>query len=334
MNRYAIILAAGKGTRMKTKSEDISKVSFPILGKPFVRYVLDALKPLNLDKIVTIVGYGGEHAKKIVEDSSEVVWQKEQKGAGHAVMQVTPVLEGKEGETIICCGDTPCLTPETLGAMFDYHEANHNQMTVMTSILDNPHGYGRIVKDGDRILKIQEQKDCSPEEEKIQEVNAGVYIVDNKLLFEYINKLTPNNAAKEYYLTDILGLLVNAGYKVGSFYVKDTEETIGINDRYQLSVGMKLLQKRINKKHMLNGVTIVDPDTTYIGPDVEILNDTEILPNTLILGHTKIGYACRVGPNSYIDNCQIGNNVILDNAKAENKTLKDNENHGPFVEIK
>lgn len=335
MERYAIILAAGKGTRMKTHSEDISKVSFPILGKPLVRYVLDALKPLGLSKIVTIVGHGGEHAKKIVEDSSEVVWQHVQKGAGHAVMQAAPVLAGKEGETIICCGDTPMLTPETLGALFEAHEKNGNEMTVLTFITDAPHGYGRIVKDSKgNILKIQEQRDCSPEEELITEVNAGAYVIDNKKLFEYLDKLTPNNAAGEYYLTDILGLFASDGLKVGSFSVSDVEETLGINDRNQLSVGGKILQKRINKKHMLNGITIVDPDNTYIGPDVEIGNDCEILPNTIILGHSKIGECGRIGPNTYLEDCEVGNDVVLDNVKAVGKTIEDGVKAGPFVEIK
>ncbi|OQA05233.1 MAG: Bifunctional protein GlmU [bacterium ADurb.Bin374] len=164
MKKYAIILAAGKGTRMKSLREDLSKVSFPILGRPLVKYVLEALKPLGLDKIVTVVGFGGQTSEGIVKADSEVVWQKEQKGTGHAVAQAAPVLEDQEGETIICCGDTPLLTTKTLAAMFSSHETNHNALTIMTAQMSNPQGYGRIVKEKGRVMKIVEQKDCTPEQ--------------------------------------------------------------------------------------------------------------------------------------------------------------------------
>ncbi|MBR3674794.1 MAG: NTP transferase domain-containing protein, partial [Bacilli bacterium] len=227
MEKYAIILAAGKGTRMKSKRDDISKVSFPILGQPLVKYVINALKPLGFKKLVAVVGFGGKTSEKIVKDECEVVWQLEQKGTGHAVMMAAPVLDKLEGETIVCCGDTPLLITETFEALFKAHEENGNAMTVMTSILEDPFGYGRIVKVNGNVTKIVEQKDATEEERAINEVNAGVYVFDNAKLFEALGHLTTKNAAGEYYLTDVLGIFVNNGFKVGSYPVKDPDETLG-----------------------------------------------------------------------------------------------------------
>lgn len=312
MGRYAVILAAGKGTRMKSKRDDISKVSFPVLGRPMVRYVLEALKPLGLEKIVTVVGFGGEMTKSLVEDSSEVVWQKEQKGTGHAVMMAAPNLEMEDGETIICCGDTPLLTDKTLEALFNSHEANHNDLTILTAEVDNPYGYGRIVKKDGNVLRIVEQKDCSPDEAAIHEINAGVYIFDNKELFRDLKELKPNNAQGEYYLTDVIAMFVSAGKRVKTFSVSDVNETMGVNDRYQLSKAAKIIRARINKKWMLSGVSIEDPDTTYIGPDAEIGQDTTIRPNSHILGHAKVGQGCVIGPDAYVEDVEIEDGEIIE----------------------
>jgi len=311
MDKYGIILAAGKGTRMKCKRDDISKVSFPILGKPIVRYVLDALKPLGLKEIFTVVGHGGEHAKSIVEDSSIVVWQKEQKGGGHAVMQVAPLLANKDGLTIVCCGDTPMLTAKTLSALFSSHETNHNDLTILTAVLDDPRGYGRIVKENGRVQKIVEQKDCSAEEALIKEINTGVYVFDNKTLFEDLNKLRPNNAQGEYYITDVIEMFVKAGLKVSTFSIADRDEILGINDRYQLSTAAKIIKRRINKDLMLSGVSIEDPETTYIAPGVNVGVDTVIKPNTHIMGNSTVGENCVIGPNTYLENVEIPSDSIV-----------------------
>lgn len=305
MKRYAIILAAGKGTRMKSLSEDVSKVSFPILGRPMVRYVLEALKPLGFEKIVTIVGFGGETTKAIVEDSSEVVWQREIKGTGHAVKMVAPVLEKEEGETIICCGDTPVLSSKTLGDLLKAHEENRNDLTVLTSFLEEPTGYGRIVKENGRFVKIVEQKDTNDEEKKIKEVNAGVYVFDNRELFKDLDRLTPNNAAGEYYLTDVIGLFAGDGKKVDTYVSYDIEETMGVNDRYALSKAAKIIQSRINREWMLKGVSIGDGSSTFISPDATIGQDTVIKPGVQILGKTKIGQACVINSYSIIEDAEV-----------------------------
>lgn len=309
MKRYAIILAAGKGSRMKSKRDDISKVSMPILGVPVVRYILDALKPIGCEKMISVIGYGGKTSEPIVKKDSEVVWQKEQKGSGHAVMMAAPILEGLEGETIVCCGDTPLLRTETLEAMFRFHEENKSDLTVMSFIPENPFGYGRIVKDKEgRFLRIVEQKDASEEEKKIKEVNSGVYIFNNKELFESLKKITTKNAAGEYYLTDVIDIFVKKGLRAYSYIASDPTETMGINDRVQLANAAKVLQLRINQKHMLAGVSIDDPSNTYISPYAKIGADTIIHPNTFIYGMSFVGENAELGPNSYFEDVNIKDN--------------------------
>lgn len=312
MDRFGIILAAGKGSRMKSKRDDISKVSFPILGVPLVRYVLMALKPLGLQKTVSIIGHGGATSEKICAPYSDIVWQREQKGSGHAVMMAAPLLEGKEGQTIVCCGDTPLLKASTLEAMFKEHEESGSDLTVMTMVLENPFGYGRIVKDEKgHVLSICEQRDTDENTAKITEVNAGVYIFNNKALFESLKFLTTDNAAGEYYLTDVIGIFVKDGRKVRSYTVKDTEETLGVNDRAQLAVAGKLLQKRINRDLMLSGVSIDDPDTAYISPLAKIEPDAVIRPGTFILGKSVIHSNAVIGPNAYLEDTTVKEGSIV-----------------------
>ena len=312
MKRYAIVLAAGKGSRMKSKRDDISKVSMPILGVPVVQYILDALKPIGCEKVISVIGYGGKTSEPIVKKESDVVWQKEQKGSGQAFMMASPILAGLEGETIVCCGDTPLLRTETLDAMFRFHEDNKSDLTVMSFIPENPFGYGRIVKDKEgRFLRIVEQKDASEEEKKIKEVNSGVYIFNNKELFESLDKITTKNAAGEYYLTDVIDIFVKKGLRALSYVASDPTETMGINDRIQLANAAKVLQLRINKEHMLAGVSIDDPSNTYISPYARIGADTVIHPNTFIYGASVIGENAELGPNSFLEDVNVKENEII-----------------------
>jgi bifunctional UDP-N-acetylglucosamine pyrophosphorylase/glucosamine-1-phosphate N-acetyltransferase len=331
MKKYAVILAAGKGTRMKSKREDISKVSFPILGQPLVKYVINALKPLGFEKIVAVVGFGGKTSEEIVKDDCAVVWQNEQKGSGHAVMMAASELEGLEGETIVCCGDTPLLTSATLQKLYDAHEQEKNALTVMTSILEDPFGYGRIVKENGRVTKIVEQKDCTEEQKRIQEVNAGVYVFDNKELFEALKHITTNNAAGEYYLTDVIAIFVKKGLKVGSYAVSDVDETLGVNDRYQLSIAAKIIQRRINKALMVSGVTIEDPESTYIAPNVKIGQDTVIRPGTFLSGATVIGEGNIIGPNCYFENVIVGNDNEIIYSHLTDTTIGNATTLGPYL---
>lgn len=330
-DRYGIILAAGKGSRMKSLRDDISKVSFPILGRPLVQYIIDALKPLNLEKLVAVLGFGGATSSAVVKGQAEIVWQKEQKGAGHAVMMAAPVLAGKEGETIICCGDTPLLKTETLEKMFAKHEADGNVLTIMTFVLDEPTGYGRIHKTNGSVDGIIEQKDCTEEDKKIKEVNAGVYIFDNKKLFEALPLLTTNNAAHEYYITDTPHIYAKEGLKVGTFLVNDIQETLGVNDRYQLSVAAKIIQSRVNKALMVSGVSVEDPDTTYIAPGVKVGQDTIIRPGSFLLGNTEVGTENVIGPNTYLENTKVGNNNEIIYSHLVDTVVENNTTLGPFL---
>lgn len=353
MNRYAIILAAGKGSRMKSLLENKSKVSYEILGVPLVKYVLNALKPLNIDEIVTVVGFGGETSKAIVENESSVVWQHEQKGTGHAIMMAKDILKDKKGETIILCGDTPLLRSETLNKMLEEHIKQNNKITVLGAKVPNPFGYGRLIIDKDgNLTKIVEQKDASEEEKLIDVVNTGVYVFDNELLFKYLDEIKPNNKAGEYYLTDLIEIFKNNNHRLGVSIMLGDEEMLGINDRVQLSYATQLMKERINKKLMLSGVTIEDPSVTYIGPYVEIEPDTIIKPNTTILGVTKIGQRNEIGPNTYLNNVKIGddNSIIMShivdtrigNANQigpftrmrGNTVIEENSRVGNFVELK
>ncbi len=335
MNRYAIILAAGKGTRMKSRLENKSKVSYEILGVPLVKYVLNSLKPLNINKVVTIVGFGGETSKAIVENESAVVWQKEQKGTGHAIMMTTSELKGFKGETIILCGDTPLLKSETLEKLMLEHEENNNQLTVLGAKVPNPFGYGRLsIDDNGNLNKIIEQKECTVEEAKIDVVNTGVYVFDNELLYRYLDELKPNNKAGEYYLTDLIEIFKNNNHKVGVSIMFGDEEMLGINDRVQLSYASRLMKERINNKLMLSGVSIEDPNNTYIGPYVDIEPDTIVKPNTTILGVSKIGERNIIGPNTYLENVEIGNDNTIFMSHIVDSKIADSNQIGPFTRMR
>ena len=335
MKTYAIILAAGKGTRMKSLGEDKSKVSYPILGVPLVKHVLNALRPLSIDRKVTIVGFGGPVTEEIVKSESETVYQHEQKGTGHAIMQVTPLLAGLDGRTLIVCGDTPLLKTSTLGKLIIKHEKEGNKLTILSAIVPDPRGYGRIVRGEDGYVEeIVEQTDVNAKQNAINEVNAGVYVFDNKLLFEYLKSLKPINAQGEYYLTDLIKMFKNDGLRIGASIAEDYKETLGINDRRQLEEAAHIMAREINERHMLSGVTIEDSNSTFIGPDVVIGQDTVIRPGTHILGNSVIGKDNVIGPSTYLDNVTVGdkNNIIFSHV-ADSAIGNENE-VGPYARIR
>lgn len=335
MKTYAIIMAAGKGTRMKSLLVDQSKVSYEILEIPLVKHVLNSLKEVNVDRKITIVGFGGPMTEKIVQDESEVVYQHEQKGTGHAIMQVTSLLEGLEGQTIILSGDVPLLRSETLKKLLEAHATNKNALTLLTAVLDNPHGYGRVVRHkDDTVSYVVEQADASLDEQKIKEVNAGIYVFNNKLLFSYLSKLKPANKQKEYYLTDLIKMFKDDNLQIGAVIVDDFNEMLGINDRYQLEEATHILVQRINKKHMLNGVTIEDKNSTYIGPLVEIEPDTIIKPGTHILGESKIGPQNILGPYTYLKNVVVGSNNDITYSYISDSEIGSFNTIGPYTKMR
>ena len=336
MNNYAIVLAAGKGTRMKSRNPEHSKVSYPILGKALVNYVIDAILPVGMKEIVVVVGFGGEVTKNLVEDRAKVIWQKDLIGTGNAVLQVKDLLKDKEGSTLVICGDTPLVTTETIENTFKVHEKIKNQLTIVTAVLEKPDGYGRIIRDAKSsyVLAIKEDKDCSEDEKDIHEVNAGLYIFDNKFLFEYIDQLTADNSQREYYLTDLVGIFKRNGKKVGAYVVENAVEVFGINDRVQLAYAGKVIRKRINHKLMMSGVSMEDPDSTYISPDVEVGRDTVILPNTTIFGKCKIGEANTIGPNTFLDTVEIGDDNVIRSSWISDSKIGNYNEIGPFTKMR
>ena len=332
---YVIVLAAGKGQRMASRNESYSKVAYPILGKPLVNYVLDAAKPLGAKETFVVVGFGGEETAKCVEGQAKVVWQKEVLGTGHAVMQVSEYLKDKDGEVIILCGDTPLLNTETIQKVLKKHTKNGNKLTICSTVLSDPEGYGRVIREKPsyRVLEVRPYAEINEEEKEIGEINSGIYIVDNKLLQEYLPKLSRENKKDEYYLSDIVGLMFKDGHQVDSYVLEDAQYIFNINDRTQLAYAAKLLRKRINHELMLSGVSIEDPVTAYISPDVKIGKDTVILANVEILGKCEIGPANWIGPNVTLENVTMGENNRIIYSVIRDKDIGDNENIGPYVYI-
>lgn len=327
MKKFVIVLAAGKGTRMKSK---LYKVLHQVCGKSMVEYVVEAAQAIKPDKIVTIVGNGAEEVKKVLANKSEFVLQKKQLGTGDAVLTASDELAAEKGATLVITGDTPLFTSQTFQKLFDYHQSKVNAATVLTAQAPNPYGYGRIIRDDqDNVLRIVEQKDATADELKINEINTGVFCFDNQLLFSALKKVDNQNAQGEYYLTDVLEILRNEGQRIGAYKMPDFSESLGVNDRYALAQATKIMQKRINKKHMTNGVTFIDPDTAYIDVEVKIGCDTLIEGNVVIKGNTEIGNDCVITSGSRIIDSKIANNVTVTSSTVEQAEMDDFSDVGP-----
>ncbi|MEH7076680.1 bifunctional UDP-N-acetylglucosamine diphosphorylase/glucosamine-1-phosphate N-acetyltransferase GlmU [Neobacillus drentensis] len=331
-NRYAVVLAAGQGTRMKSK---LYKVLHPVCGKPMVQHVVDQVMKLNIQEIVTIIGHGAEMVQAQLGDSSLYALQEEQLGTAHAVSQAQNMLEGKAGVTIVVCGDTPLIKAETMEALFGHHEEAGAKATILTALIDEPAGYGRIIRNSEGLVeKIVEHKDASEDERKINEINTGTYCFDNVALFEALKNVSNDNVQGEYYLPDVIEILKKQGEVVSAFQTNEFEETLGVNDRVALAEAERIMRSRINEAHMRNGVTIIDPANTYIESEVEIGQDTVIYPGSMIKGKTVIGSECQIGPNSEIDSCEIGTETVVRQSVAHNSSIGAHVNIGPFAHIR
>ncbi|MGG0658040.1 bifunctional UDP-N-acetylglucosamine diphosphorylase/glucosamine-1-phosphate N-acetyltransferase GlmU [Rummeliibacillus pycnus] len=331
-NIYAVILAAGQGTRMKSK---LYKVLHPVCGKPMVEHVVDHIRELNAERIVTVVGHGAEKVQEQLKDNSEYVLQAEQLGTAHAVQQAEPLLGDLEGTTIVICGDTPLIRPETMKALYEYHETNQAKATILTAIAEDPTGYGRILrKDDGQVAQIVEQKDATPEQQKVTEINTGTYCFDNKALFAALKLVNNDNAQGEYYLPDVIEILQKQGEVVAAYVTENFSETLGINDRFALSQAEDIMRARINESHMRNGVTIINPSNTYISVDAKIGRDTVIQPGVMVEGASVIGEDCLIGPNSHIQNSQIGHRTTVHSSVVEDSQIGDDVAIGPFAHIR
>jgi bifunctional UDP-N-acetylglucosamine pyrophosphorylase/glucosamine-1-phosphate N-acetyltransferase len=309
VKRFGIVLAAGQGKRMKSK---LYKVLHPVCEKPMVGHVVDTLKELNAARIVAVVGHGAEAVQAYLGDKAEYALQAQQCGTGHAVMQVESLLANEEGMSLVICGDTPLITKETLEQLFDVHVKKGAAATLLSAILPQPAGYGRIVRDANgSVLGIVEHKDCNAEQLTIQEINAGTYCFDNRKLFEALKQVTNNNAQGEYYLTDVIAILQQAGETIAAHILEDPNEATGVNDRAALAEVEHVMRARINRKHMLNGVTFIDSMSTYIGTDVAIGSDSVIHPGTVLSGKTVIGQDCEIGPSAHITDCTVDDAVFI-----------------------
>ena len=330
--RYAIILAAGKGTRMKSK---LYKVLHPVCGQPMVEHILQRVTDTNPSEIITIVGHGADKVQAQLGERSVYALQEAQLGTGHAVMQAAEFLEGKKGTTLVISGDTPLLTSQTLNHLFEYHQGKNASATILTAQAEDPTGYGRIIRDHVGIVdRIVEQKDATIEEARVQEINTGTYCFDNELLFSALANLNTDNAQGEYYLTDIVEILKAQGHSVAAYQTEDFNESLGVNDRVALANANQLMRERINHQHMINGVTLVDPATTYIDTGVVIGSDTVIEGNVTIKGKTVIGEDCIVTNGSRIVDSVIGDNVEIKASVVEETSIAQGTDVGPFAHLR
>jgi bifunctional UDP-N-acetylglucosamine pyrophosphorylase/glucosamine-1-phosphate N-acetyltransferase len=331
-NRFAIILAAGKGTRMKST---LYKVLHQVCGKPMIRHVVDEAGKAVFSKIYVVVGHGAREVEAAVGKDAECLLQREQLGTGHAVLQATDRLADLEGTTVVLCGDTPLITHQTIEKLIHIQEENHAFAAVLTANLEDPTGYGRVIRDASgNVAKIVEEKDANPAEKRVKEINTGIYSFDNRKLFTLLRQVKNNNAQGEYYLPDVIGLLVRDSEKVIAYTTEQFEETVGVNDRIQLAAAGKYMQARINHTMMQNGVTLIDPETTYLSAECTIGNDTVIYPGTVISGKTRIGSKCVIGAHSQIRNCVIGDGTRIEQSVLEDSTIGKDVQIGPFAHIR
>jgi bifunctional UDP-N-acetylglucosamine pyrophosphorylase/glucosamine-1-phosphate N-acetyltransferase len=328
----AVILAAGKGTRMKSA---IPKVLHAVGGKQMLRHVMEAAVQAGASRTIVVVGHGSEQVQAEIGNAAEYVLQKEQLGTGHAMMQVQPALSGFSGTVLLLCGDTPLLTGKTLEKLFAEHKQSGAAATVLTAVPSDATGYGRILRDASgRVQGIVEQKDATEEQKRIGEINTGIYCFEAGPLFAALTGLTCNNAQGEYYLTDVLAILAETGNRVSAVSVEDFQETLGINSRVQLAEAETLLRRRKLIELMENGVTVMDPASTFVDAAVSIGQDTILYPYTWIEGATTIGRDCRIGPNSRIADSQIGDAVTLHFSYAHECKIGEGVTVGPYAHLR
>jgi len=331
MKTTAIILAAGQGTRMKSK---LPKVLHRVLGKPMIQWVIDCINSAGVSDVISVLGHGGEQVADAIKDQTQIVYQTEQLGTGHAVMQGVSVLSSSNECVLVICGDTPLLRAETIAALIDKHNLEKNEVTVLTAYTENPTGYGRIVRNGMQIEAIVEQKDATEDQKNITEINTGTYCFNQAFLLKYLSELNTDNAQNEYYLTDLIKIANQYGLPVGGFQLNDFSESLGVNNRVQLSQAEQILRQRKCQEVMMSGVTLIDPATTYIGADVVIGADTIIYPNVLLDGKTIIGNDNVIGMNCRIVDSKIGDRNDIQSTVIVESTVGSDCKIGPMAYLR
>ncbi|MEW6716820.1 MAG: bifunctional UDP-N-acetylglucosamine diphosphorylase/glucosamine-1-phosphate N-acetyltransferase GlmU [Chloroflexota bacterium] len=331
MNVTGVVLAAGQGKRMHSK---LSKVLHPLLGREMLLYVLEAVREVTNTQPVFVIGHEADAVREKLGEAARVVVQEKQLGTGHAVLQVKPLLRGNTDLVLVTNGDMPLLTSETYQRLITAQKANPDPITMLTVETEDPHGFGRVVRDDQGFVQcIVEEAQATPEQMNIRELNVGAYCFDSDWLWEALPQLGISPKG-EYYLTDLIYQAVSEGIKVQALCLEDPTEAIGINNRVHLAEAEALMRQRINRRLMLEGVTIMDPQTTYIGPEVTVGQDSFIWPNTYLLGKTTIGEDCELGPNTLVHDTRIGNGVKVLASVLENAVVEDEVNIGPFAHLR
>ncbi len=331
MKLSVIILAAGQGVRMKSKKP---KVTHHLVGQPMVQHVVDIVCQLISEPPTLVVGHGMEQVRQILGEEILYVEQREQLGTGHAVLQTRDQLAGRQGTVLVLYGDTPLIRVETLRRMYDHHHQTGAVITILTFLPDDPQGYGRILRhQGGQVLGIVEQKAATAEQREIREANSGILCFDDKWLWPHLERVERNEQG-EYYLTDLVAMAVTAGAKVEALLSEDATEVMGINTRLQLAQAEAVLRRRINEGHMLAGVTLIDPATTYIEIGVQIGQDTIIYPGTYLQGQTRLGQDCIIGPHTIIQDSTIGDSCVIQSSVLEKATLEEEVRVGPFAHLR
>lgn len=330
MSLKTLILAAGKGTRMKS---ELPKVLHKVCGVPMVQKIVNTCSKIGSIENILILGHKKEEVLKVLPNMQYVV-QEEQLGTGHAVIQAKDKLKDFDGTVMILCGDTPLLREETLKELYNYHKQTGATTTILTSIYENPFGYGRIVKENETVIGIVEEKEASEEIRAIKEVNAGIYCFESKDLLSALDRIDNKNEKGEYYLTDVIAINVRDGKKVEAFLLEDNDEILGINSKIELEKANCIMKNRINEKHMENGVIFIDKNSVYIEESVEIGQDTIIYPGALLQGDTVIGQNCEILGNTRVIDCNIGNNVRVESSVLEESVVEDRVTIGPFAHLR
>ena len=328
----AVVLAAGQGTRMKSA---LPKVLHPVAGRPMIEYVLDAVHGAGVNRVIVVVGYEAALVEARLSDRAETVRQVEQLGTGHAVLQAGPLLADFDGDLLVLCGDTPLVTGGDLAALVRVHRGAKAAVTVLTAELAEPEGYGRIIRDaGGSVSRIVEQKDATAEQSAVREVNSGIYCFDARRVFGALGELSPDNAQGEYYLTDCLRRFAAAGEKVAALKVADATRILGINTRVRLAGVEAVMRRQTLERLMLEGVTVLDPSSTFVDAGVEVGKDSVIYPFTFLEGQTVVGERCRIGPGARLADARLADGVEVQYAVVKGSALASGVTVGPFAYIR
>lgn len=328
----AVVLAAGKGKRMVSA---LPKVLHSICGRPMLAYVLDTLAAVGVSAPIVVIGHEGGRVRAALGEGLRYAVQEEQLGTGHAVMQALPHLEGYAGTVLVVYGDVPFLRPETIETLLAHHRSQGASATILTDLRDDPSGYGRVLRDASgNVRRIVEETDASPQEREVREINAGMYAIECGALRDSLRALQPANAQGEYYLTDAITALLDGGHTVAAVVVASSQEATGINSRADLARAEAAMRAVLLDALMAAGVTILDPQATYVHAGVRVGRDTVLHPGTVLEGRTMIGEACTIGPGARLTDAEVGNGVTIVYSTVTAGVVGEGSRIGPYSHLR